>query len=507
MTTILDHHGKPIRNRKRSPAEALQASYDVLENINVDDHWKYAQSTSAATLDTREKRQKLRDLARYEVRTNSYARGIVLKQANETIRSGPKLEIQSENKEASAAFEMLWKDYCAEIDLVSKLRTAVIERAVGGEAFCVFRANPGISSVPVDFEVYEGDQFATPWDETQYELDSPYPIVDGMRFDDFGNVTEYHRLKSHPYGNTYGNVSGLLGDYDPIDPAVCVHMFRRERPSQYRGVTELAPCLIPLAKLRRYTEATIRSAEKQARILGAIKTTMAIDDCAEFDGPIEINVGGEYFPTLPEGWGLHGFDSSQPAQGYGEFKREILHEIFSAWLIPWNLGSGDSSDYNFASGQLDFRLFYNVIDAIRKYIQIQLLDRFFKFWLEFANLKEGYLPNGLGPFDYQWHWDKREPIDPAKQASADATLKVNGLLDYQEFYQRSSSQNASDAQEKRIRYEMQELKLRREIADELGVELPEDRAIRLQEEGIKVPGIVKKDGDGDGVTGEPEAGT
>ena len=420
----------------------LSASYDVIQRWDENDHWTFATSQSASRLDTPEVLQRLRNAARYEFRNNSYARSVVLKQANEVLGTGPKLQIEplsisDRSMKAADRLEKFWNDeYCPEIKFNDRLRVGLIERPVGGEVFSVFRRNDGITTVPVDFENYEGDQFQTPyylWDEIYRNRE--YPPVDGIVFDTKGNVEEYYRLRYHPNGLYPWSIH--IGEVDRIRPEFVCHLFRKERPSQYRGVTELAPCLELFAKLRRYTDATIETAERQARIVGRIKTNASPEVCADvWDEPVEFDIFGGQFMNMPDGWDAEAFSATQPVSGYAEFKREILHEIFAAFLMPWNVASGDSSDYNFASGRLDYIIFYHIVDIIRDQLETDLLNRFFKFWFEYAMLIPGVVPTGLGAFRFQWFWDEREPIDVNKQAQADKTYDEIGRLNVPRFYRR-----------------------------------------------------------------------
>jgi capsid protein len=57
-------------------------------------------------------------------------------------------------------------------------------------------------------------------------------------------------------------------------------------------------------------------------------------------------------------------------------------------------------------------------------IEDTILDRLLAAWLDEAALIPGLLPADLGPFialEHAWFWDGREHVDPAKEATAQAT--------------------------------------------------------------------------------------
>lgn len=467
----------PGAQRKRRTLAAH--GYDVVNRWCDTDKWKYARSHDHVATHPAFVTQRLRDAARFEYQNNSYCRGVVNKIAHEVVKKSPRLEIEplratSRSTRAAQRLEKLWAEYSPEVKFRDKLIEIVTENIIGGETFSVFRSNRRLKSVQVDWMTYESDQFSTP--DYIWKQWYPYhdiPPVDGMRLDALGNVIEYHKLRNHP-GSTHTYNNYFEHEYDPIDPDVCVHLYRKERPSQFRGVSELAPCIELFGKLRRYTEAALETAENAASILGTIETGFQPDLCAEGAlGPVEVPIGAGLFMTLPEGWKGNPFRAEQPAQGYAEFKNEILHEIFSALMVPWNVGASDSSSYNFASGRLDFRIWDSYICTIQRTLEEQLLNRFFSFWFDFAVI-EGRIPSDLGQFNHKWYWGKKDPIDPNRAANAARTLKEANLLDERSYWQ-SQDIHPREAIEESIRLKMFRFKREKEIAEELGISIDEYR--------------------------------
>jgi capsid protein len=288
-----------------------------------------------------------------------------------------------------------------------------------------------------------------------------------------GNVVSYHKLKQHPGSNQSG--LNMTGEIDEIPADIVVHLFKKNRPSMYRGVSQLAPCIELFNKLRRFTEATIETAENAASILGTVETAFQPNLCAAGPGgPAEIPFGGGNLMTLPDGWKYNAYRPEQPMTGYADFKREILHEVISCLLVPWNVASGDSSDFNFASGQLDHRIFERVIKYKRQRLERKLVDRFFRFWLEFATIS-GIVPAGLGPFKHRWYWPEKEPIDPSKVANANKTLKEAGLLDERKYWQ-DRQVSYKDAIKSEYRIKALRVLAKEEAEAEFGVTISEDES-------------------------------
>ena len=76
------------RGRMRFVRGRFDAAQTTADNRR---HWAYADSLSTDAAGTAAVRQTLRNRARYEVANNSYAKGIVLTLANDTIGAGPRL--------------------------------------------------------------------------------------------------------------------------------------------------------------------------------------------------------------------------------------------------------------------------------------------------------------------------------------------------------------------------------------------------------------------------------
>jgi capsid protein len=133
--------------------------------------------------------------------------------------------------------------------------------------------------------------------------------------------------------------------------------------------------------------------------------------------------------TMPGGWKMAQVHAEQPSTTYAEFKKELLNEIARCLNMPFNVAAGNSSGYNYASGRLDHQTYFKSIRVEQAQMDAVVLDRVFAAWLKEAVLIEGLLPQSLrqggtddAPLpDHQWFWDGQEHVDPAKEATAQAT--------------------------------------------------------------------------------------
>jgi lambda family phage portal protein len=378
-----------------------------------------------------EVRRILRNRARYEVANNSYAKGIALTLANDTIGTGPRLQMLTDDAEANARIEDAFEQWSRAVDLAGKLRTMRLARAESGEAFALLVNNPAIalwgSPVSLDLKLIEADQVCTPL-LRRGRTDE----IDGIVLDQWGNPSAYRVLKRHP-GDS-GLLRAPIDDltaYDTFAASAVVHYFRADRPGQLRGIPDITPALPLFAQLRRYTLATIAAAETAANFAAVIYTDAPPNGEADPLEPMdEVELEQRLATVLPGGWKLGQVHAEQPTTTFGEFKREILNEIARCLNMPFNVAAGNSSGYNYASGRLDHQVYFKSIRVEQHHLQLAVLDRLLKAWLNEAVLVEGLLPQslrerGVALPEHAWFWDGVEHVDPAKEATAQATRLAN----------------------------------------------------------------------------------
>jgi lambda family phage portal protein len=398
-------------------------------------HWAAADGLSPNAAVSPEVRRILRNRARYEVANNSYAKGIALTLANDTIGTGPRLQMLTGDAAANRRVEELFESWAEAIDLPGKLRTMRLARAESGEAFGLLVSSPGIDSpVKLDLRLIEPEQVATPTLPWRAKIQAPENEVDGVVLDEHGLPVAYRVLRHHP-GDTGGWAGGSAypAAFDTLPASSVLHYFRPDRPGQMRGIPDITPALPLFAQLRRYTLAVIAAAETAADFAAVLYTDAPANGEADPLEPMdEVELEKRMATVLPGGWKLGQVHAEQPTTSYAEFKREILNEIARCLNMPFNVAAGNSSGYNYASGRLDHQTYFKSIRVDQHHLRLAVLDRLLKAWLDEASLVEGLLPQSmrkrnvhLAHAPHTWFWDGVEHVDPAKEASAQAMRLTN----------------------------------------------------------------------------------
>lgn len=405
--------------------EQIQAAYDVAttndENTN---HWAQSDALSANAAASKEIRERIRQKARYEVlENNCYAKGIALTLANDTIGTGPRLQLRTLDREINQQVERRFGEWMHETCFSDKLRVLRLAKAVDGESFAHFATNPMLRHpVKLDLALSEADQWTTPI--LRYD---PLQPVDGIVFDAYGNPAAYHRLKYHP-GETQIFTTGF--EYDTLPASQVIHLFRCDRPGQYRGVSEFVTALPLFAQLRRYKLACLAAAETAADLAAVMKTNSnAIGEPEDVDSLDAIPIERRAMLTLPQGWDISQLKSEHPPTTFDMFEASIIQEIGRCLNMPFNVAATNSSTYNYASGRLDHQVYFKSIDVERAYFVVAVLDRVLDAWFAEASLIPGFLPEGM-PLDsrvpHEWFWRGHEHVDPAKEANAQQTKLASG---------------------------------------------------------------------------------
>ena len=411
-----------------TPTRLLRARFDsAVTNDENRRHWANADSLSADAAANADVRGILRNRARYEVANNSYARGIVSTLANDVIGTGPRLQMLTSDPEANSRIEDEFSAWMNAAGISDKLRTLRMARAESGEGFGLLARNDKIASpVTLDLRLIEADQVCTP----DISLGNT-TVVDGIVFDEFGNPVEYHVLREHPGSDVFTALRGM--EYDRIPAASMIHYFRVDRPDQSRGIPDITPALPLFAQLRRFTLAVLGAAETAADFAGILYTDAPASGEAESIEPMDtIELEARALLTMPGGWKMGQVHAEQPSTTYAEFKKEILNEIARCLNMPFNVAAGNSSGYNYASGRLDHQTYFKSIRIDQSQIERIVLDRILRAWLDEAVLIEGLLPQWMRTtridsrrLPHQWFWDGHEHVDPAKEATAQATRLAN----------------------------------------------------------------------------------
>lgn len=408
------------RHKRRAERRNIRGSFDLAQTTHLNEnHWAATDSLSADAATSSSVRKLLRNRSRYEIKNNSYARGMVLTKTNDAIGTGPRLQLLTDDSKLNRRVEAAFAEWSAAVGLAERLRTIDYAETGDGEGFLAIMANPTLpTEIKVDVLPIEAEQIASPWTGV-----SDPKNIDGILLDGYGRPIEYTVYTDHP-GSTSATFTSetykVLADF-------MVHIFRQDRPGQHRGIPHLTPALGLFAYLRRYTLATVTAAEAAADFAAVANSNAppADEDNSEtwFD---EVELERGMMTILPDGYSLGQIKAEHPNATYSEFKRALLCEVARCLNMPYNIAAGDSSDYNYASGRMDHQTYFKSVRVHQAYLGRKCLDKIFRVWLReylVAHPVRGMSAYPLPP--HQWFWPGFEHVDPVKEARAEAIRLLN----------------------------------------------------------------------------------
>ena len=433
----------------------VRGSYDAasLGGMNTQ-HWLAADALDADSANSKTVRQRISQRARYELANNGQGKGIQLTQANYVVGRGPKLRMQTKSHGFNSMVEAEWKKWAKEVKLPKKLRTAVKTKVSDGEPFIIITQNPKMRHrVKLGLRMVECEQVTTPYLGTN----EPNKI-DGIKFDEYGNVLFYDVLKHHP-GSQWG---GLEQKPEQVPARFMLHLFREDRAGQHRGVTEVAPSLNCYAQGRRFREAVLVGAENIANLSVLLKTELLPDDGPDIVRPLStLPLEKGVITALPGGYDAWQPKPEQPSANYKDFVREQSGEQARPLNMPNNIARADSQGTTFSGGRLDHLTYFVSVDVEQQDIEEDVLDPLFEVFFAEAVLRNGWVVPADPPPNHAWDWPEKPVIDEVKHANANKTNLSTGVAVLRRVY----AQNSLDFEEELPR-----------MAEDYGITVDEMRA-------------------------------
>jgi lambda family phage portal protein len=274
-------------------------------------------------------------------------------------------------------------------------------------------------------------------------------IYDGIEIDKNGMVAAYWVCNKYPYEISGGERKTIRiearGEKTGL-PNV-LHILATERPEQYRGVSFLAPVIIPLLQLNRYTEAEIDAAVVEASFAAFVKTTEDPSDMpfnetmpdeenpegVSYD-PNEYEIGPGTINVMNPGEDITFADPKRPASGYEAFVGAIATQIGAALEIPKDiLLKQFNASYSASRGALleawkSFRMY-------RTWFINDFCNPVYELWMTEAVASGRIKAPGFFTdpsirsawLRAQWIGPSQGQLDPTKEIKAEVEACANGF--------------------------------------------------------------------------------
>jgi len=367
-------------------------------------------------------RDTLRARARWLHENNPIMASIDESIINNTIGNGIKLQSKTGKNKVDTEIEKRFKYWCKKENCdIEKTSTffdiqslALQSRMVDGEVFIYkIKTKEGLK-----LQLLEADMLDTSCG------------TNGITYDSNGAPKTYH-FKTN------------IGKSQDIDASRIINYFKKERPTQKRGISEYKQAIIDIKNFSAFQTATIQAARARANVAYTVESDRDSDsfnpkvrDTSDWQNGDLVDINGIMVYYLRSGEELKSFDSSNGGENYEQFVLSALRLMGVARKVSYELAFRDYSHVNFSSGRMGRQEDHKLFSKNQISITDHMINDIFEEWLEleidlgnmktikrqtFQNNKETY----VSP---KWIYPKREWIEPIKDlTSAQMEIDMGGL--------------------------------------------------------------------------------
>lgn len=369
----------------------------------------------------------IRNRARDLVRNNPWAAKALFVITNNTVGFGIRCQIQSRSKSRQKAAQDLWAQWAetsacdadGQHDFYGLQHLACRSLVESGE--CLIRMRPrriedGLP-VPLQLQVMEPDLLVD--DLALAGVVPGNTVRRGVEFDPLGRRVAYHLYKQHPGADLYTYAGNGCSR---VPASEVIHLFRKDRPGQERGVSWLAPVLLTLRELDIYEDATL----KRQQIANLFAGFVTSDDPGAVQDELE-----DELPDLQPGTlyllrpGREITFSNPPTSEDPQYRDSCLRRVAAGLGITYESLTGNLSEVNFSSARMGAHEMGRNIDAWQWSLFIPRVCTTVFGWF-----RDALALQGLSYPDLRADWTPpaRTLVDPAKEFNALLTAVKAGFM-------------------------------------------------------------------------------
>lgn len=419
------------RIRARGTAQVL-LSYDGATATRRASGW--TTSGSSANAEVGLAGAKLRERSRDLIRNNAYARRACSEIVNAAIGTGIAAQATTASAVVNAAIDSLWSgwgEYCdADGSLDWNGLQALTARTVFESGECLIRRRPRRPGdgfeVPVQIQILEPDFL----DSSKTGTTTTGYQIQGVEFDKLGRRIGYWLFAQHPGDVTITNTSRSAYESRFVPADEIIHVYRKERPGQVRGIPWLAPVIISMRDLGEYMDYE----RVRKKIEACLSLFVSQDETAIGDSTTDATQPSKRVEKFQPGMVIYGQMGQKPeffappAVGSLEYVTVNQREIAVGAELTYEQLTGDLSRVNYSSYRAGLLSFRASIDAFRWLCLIPMALRPARNWFVDAASMAGLIPEKS--YATEWTPPSFGSVDPLKDAEAMLLETRTGRMTY-----------------------------------------------------------------------------
>ena len=445
MSAVLDFMSWASR-KVTPPQPAVPRRYEAASLSPRMKNWYTPQSDATTAINDP---VLIRERARSLVRDNPWAAKGLSSIVSNSIGFGIRCQLHSKSKTRMAQAQKLWEQWAettaCDADGIGDFYhlQALVMRSMVEAGEVLIRLRPRRPEdrlpVPIQLQVIESDMIAD-----TLELDQVLPngntVLRGIEFDTIGRRVAYYIHKRHP-GSSQAYLN--TAEYVRVPADEIIHLFRKDRPGQERGVSWFAPVVVTLKELAQYEDAYLVR-QKLANLMCGF---LISDDASSFEAELsdqlpDLQPGTMY--ALRPGTAIE-FNSPPPAGEDPAYRDSCLRRVAAGLGVTYEALTGDLSSVNFSSARMGAQEMGRAIDSYLWQIVIpRFCHRVFEWFLDAVALQTGMTVADIAD---EWTPPARTIVDPSKEFDSLANAVRNGFISLPEAIRRQGYDPVQVAQE------------------------------------------------------------
>lgn len=407
----------PIRTARR---------YDAASRAPRLAHWQTpATDANSAIQNPALIRNRARDL----VRNNPWANKALAVIVNNTVGYGIRAQIHGAGQRRVQKVREIWAAWAettaCDADGLHDFYglQQLMLRALVESGECLIRLRPRRAEdglpLPLQIQVVEPDLLA---DDALVKPESGNTLHAGIEFDALGRRVAYHLYRHHP-GAT------ALGAYTPthdttrVPAEQIIHLFRKDRPGQDRGVSWLLPVIVTLRELGIYEDAYLKRQQLANLFAGFISSDDPQAFGEELDDELPDLQPGTMYLLKPDR--TIEFNTPPSAGEDIGYRDACLRAVAAGLGITFESLTGNLSEVNFSSARMGAHEMGRNIDAWQWSLFIPRVCQGVFGWFTALLPSVGIAPEGLRA---EWTPPARTLVDPSREYAALKTAVRSGFI-------------------------------------------------------------------------------
>lgn len=418
---LVDQYGQPMRS---NVVPFQKRRYDAASQAPRLSSWYTTGTDANAAINNP---AVIRDRSRDLIRNNPWGNRALSVIVNSAVGYGIRAQIRDKSKSRVQKMQRLWEDWAesracdadGQFDIYGLQQLAFRSMVESGEVIARLRPRRPEDNLPlpIQIQIIEPDLLV---DTIQEGVAPGHTLVRGIEYDQIGRRVAYWLYRKHPGSN----IPGEFQQTTRVPASEIVHLYRKDRPGQERGVPWLAPVAVTLRELAIYEDASLKRVQLSNLMCGFLISNNPEQFEAELEDQLPDLAPGTMYALRP---GSHIEWSNPPSSGEDPaFRDSCLRRVAAGLGITYESLTGDLSQVNFSSARVGGMDFGRNIDSWLWATFIPTFcDGIFRWFLDAAEIQTGINTRQMVA---EWTPPARVMVDPNKETTSLVAACKGGLI-------------------------------------------------------------------------------